>query len=294
MKAFMGFLRGEIYKIFHNKQFLIVVFLLSALVIVDGLFAYELYQKNLESALKMIPLREDGTFSIYPFLQVQTLYNSWIGGRLDETLPLVFFFTIPVFVVIPFSWTFLSEEKSGYIRTMITRIGKLPFYLGKYFSVFFSGFMTVSIPMLVSISFVACLIPAYKPDVTFDLYYQVKNTNLLGNIYYLHPLATAFLSMLIISIFAGIWAAIAYVVSLFVKNKFIALFAPYLVLLYIISSVEKALAYRSYLETSILNYIRLTSSYGIQNIWIFSGEMLALFLVPLLVLLVKGERSDVY
>ena len=294
MKSFSHYLAGEVYKIFQSKQFLLVTTLLSILVIVDGFFAYDLYRENLEATLSTIPIRDDGTFSAHPFLQIQTLYNSWIGGRLDEALPLIFFFALPIFAVIPYSWTYLSEEKSGYIRTMVTRLGKVPFYTGKYISIFLSGFITVVIPMLISFGFIACLIPAYQPDVTFDLYYQVKDTNLLGNLYYQHPLVTAFISMVIIGVFAGIWATIPYVVSLFVKNKFVVLFAPYLVLLFLISSAEKAFAYRSYLEMSILDYIRLTSSNGIHNIWIFAGEMLGFFLIPLAILLVKGGRSDVY
>jgi hypothetical protein len=209
-------------------------------------------------------------------------------------IPLIFFFTLPIFVVIPYSWTYLSEEESGYMRTMVTRLGKARFYICKYISAFISGCITAFIPMLVSFTFTACFIPAYKPDVTYDLYYQVRSSNLLGNIYYQHPLITVILSMMIICTFSGIWATIPYVISMFVKNKFIDMFSPYLVLLFIISSSEKALAYRSSLEPSIMNYIRLTSSYRIQNAWVFAGEMLALFLIPFTIMLIKGECSDVY
>ena len=80
--------------------------------------AYKSYKDNLQLTLATVNLQVDGTFAEYPFLQIYTLYNSWIGGRANETLPMVFFYTMPVFVVIPYSWSYLAEEKNGYDRIM--------------------------------------------------------------------------------------------------------------------------------------------------------------------------------
>ena len=126
--------------------------------------------------------------------------------------------------------------------------------------------------MLFSFLLASCLVPAYRPDINFALYYQVSATKLLGNLYYAHPLCTAFLNMLMIGIFAGAWATIPLALSFFEKNKFVVLFAPYLVLLYIIASLQKASVYRSFTETSVLNYIWMTSSSSNQAyIAVFQG-----------------------
>ena len=156
-------------------------------------------------------------FAEYPFLQIYTLYNSWIGGRANETLPMVFFYTMPVFVVIPYSWSYLAEEKNGYDRIMASQLGKASYFLGKYVSTFLSGALTVLLPMLFSFLLASCLVPAYRPDINFALYYQVSATKLLGNLYYAHPLCTAFLNMLMIGIFAGAWATIPFALSFFEK-----------------------------------------------------------------------------
>lgn len=76
--------------------------------------------------------------------------------------------------MIPYSWSYLSERKNGYDRSMVTHLGKKTYFWGKYLSAFISGFITVLIPMLLSFVFVCCLIPAYKTDVDFDLYYQIR------------------------------------------------------------------------------------------------------------------------
>lgn len=293
MALFLRFLKGEIYKIFHCRLFLIVAAIWIVLVILDGCLAYRTYADNLRLTLDTIPTGQNGAFQDYPFLQIYSLYNSWIGARVNQPIPLIFFYTMPVYTVIPYSWSYLSEKRSGYRLTMISKMGRLPYYLGKYISVFLSGVCTVLIPLLVSFTFVACLIPAYKPDVNFALYYQVQSTDLLGNLYYMHPLAASALDMGIICFFAGCWAAVTYAVSLYVNNPIVALFSPYLVLLYITATAEQAQVYRSYVEVSIFDYLQLSSPSGIQSVWVLLGEMLFLLIVPFLATCLRGLRNDV-
>jgi len=97
-----------------------------------------------------------------------------------------------------------------------------------------------------------------------------------------------------IGIFAGAWATIPFALSFFEKNKFVVLFAPYLVLLYIIASLQKASVYRSFTETSVLNYIWMTSSSSNQSIVVYAIMMALLILLPLAIVLERGKNADVY
>lgn len=294
MKYYFRFLKNELYRISHGRAFFVLLGVLFILMAVDGVQAWSVYKDNLMQTVEQIPLGEDGTFSQYPWLQIYTLYNSWIGGRVNQLIPQVFLYSLPVFSVIPYAVSYLSEEKSGYTRIMVSKVGKSVYFTGKYLSVFLSGFLISVLPMLFSLLFTACLIPGYKPDVSFGLYYQIISYNLLADLYFTRPLLTVLLVILRVGIFAGAWATIPYVLTFFVKNQFVALFSPYLVLLFIIASFERALVYRSFLETSILDYIWLTSPTGLQNLWVFLGEMLALLLIPFLIVLAKGRREDVF
>lgn len=112
MKSLRHFLQNELYNLFHSKSFLFVLLILLLIVTADDILAYKSYKDNLQLTLTTVDLQADGTFAEYPFLQIYTLYNSWIGGRANETLPMVFFYTMPVFVVIPYSWSYLAEEKT--------------------------------------------------------------------------------------------------------------------------------------------------------------------------------------
>lgn len=294
MEYYFRFLKNEIYRILHGKVFLVLLGILLIFVALDGVCAWSVYRKNLEQTLEQIPLSEDGTFSEYPWLQIYTLYNSWLGGRVNQLIPQMFLYALPVFSVIPYAVSYLSEEKSGYTRTMVSKVGKSAYFIGKYISVFLSGFFISVFPLLFSLMITACLVPAYKPDVNFGLYYQIISYNLLNNLYFTKPMLTVFIVILRIGIFSGAWATITYVLTFFVKNQFISMFCPYLVLLFIIASLDRALVYRSYLETSILDYIWLTSPTSLQNLWVFLGEMLALLLIPFFIVLAKGRTTDVF
>ena len=294
MKTFTRYLRNEVYNIFHSKSFIFVLLVLVVVVIIDSVYAYKDYNINLQQSLNNITVADDGTFDVYPFLQLYTVYNSWIGGRVNTILTVLFFNTLPIFAVIPYSWSYLSEQKRGYDRVMTMNIGKQKYFLGKYISCFISGFLIVAIPLLLSLAIICCIIPAYKPDVNMILYYQVECDKLLGGIYYLHPMITTLISVLMSSVFAGVWATVPYALSFFVKNKYIVLFAPYLVLIYLIAIFERASAFRLYIGTSIINYIWLTSPDSIQSWWLYIAVMAFLILVPLGIVLERGKHADVY
>lgn len=294
MKKILRFLQNELFRLFSSKVFLTTLSALLCLTVIDGILAWSVYRQNLNQTLSEIPLNSEGNFVEYPWLQIYTLYNSWIGGRVNQLIPQIFLYTMPIFSVLPFAASYLKEKRSGYTKTMTAKLGKRCYFFGKYLSAFLSGFFIIFIPMVFSLIFTACLIPAYKPDVGFTLYYQVGDTNLLNEIYFSKPLLASIIAIFRVSFFAGTWCTIPFALSFFVENKFIVLISPYLVLLFLISSFEKALVYRSYLETSIFDYIWLTSPTMTQSFWIYLAESLALFLPPLLITLTKGDRTDVF
>lgn len=293
MKEFFRYLKNEIYNIFHSKSFIIVLSILTIVVVIDCFWANADYIQNLKGTDISITIT-DGTYDSYPFLQLYTVFNSWIGGRVNTILTIIFFNTMPIFVVIPYSWSFLSEQKCGYDRIMTCRLGKKKYFLGKYSSCFISGFITAAIPLLISLGITLSTIPAYKPDINLALYYQVNHNKLLGDLYYLHPVCAVLINVLMNGIFAGSWATVPLALSFFVKNKYIVLFAPYLVLIYLIALFEKASAFRLYVGTSILNYIWLTSPDSTQSWLFYIIVMLLLIFVPLGIVLERGKHADVY
>ena len=292
MIRFCRFLKNEIFRIFRSPSFIVVTALLILLAVLDGILSIKTYQDNLEMSLNSYIVDEDGIFNNYPWLQNYTLFNSWLGGKPNGVLPEIFFFLLPVFCVIPFSHSYLTEERIGYSKIMIVKLGKFKYFLGKYISAFVSGFITAAIPLAFSLTFTACFIPAYRPDVTL-IYTGMDMRQILGNLYFANPLFFCFATIMLSGIFAGIWSTIPVAVSLFTKNIFAALFAPYLALLFIIFSVQRALAYHSFAATSILDYVRPTGYSGNEYWWIFLLELVLLTVPTLLFILIKGGKRDV-
>lgn len=291
---FFNLFRGEVYRIFHTPSFLLVLTFLLALVLADGCLAYGAYQQNLSSILGNISIGLDGTFEQLPFLETNTLYNSWIGGRPNSILGNVFIYMIPVCAAVSYSWTYRSEEQSGYVRIITARAGRKAYFFGKYLAVFFAGALVVLIPMLVSLLFTACLIPAYRPNVDMALYYQINASALLRDLYYAHPMQAVLCNAGEITLFAGLWSTVSLAVSYFERNLVAALFAPYLVLLFAIACAERASVYRSFLDLSIFHYIQLTAAGMTQSLWALLGELGVLLVVPLTITWGKGAFSDVF
>ena len=294
MKKFTHYLQNEIYNLFHSRAFQLTLLILIIIVSVDAVLAYKMYYDNLQQTLIQIDTLSDGTFIEYPFLELYTTYNSWVGGRVNETLPMIFFYTLPLYVTIPYSWSYLSEQSTGYDRIMTMQMGKHNYFLGKYVATFISGSVTVLIPMMFSYLLVSYCIPAYKPNVDFALYYQITNIQILCKLYFSHPFITVIVSMLMVGFFAGSWATIPLALSFFEKNKFVVMLVPYLFLFYMIASLEHAFAYHSYAETSIIDYIWLTSGSSNQYWNVYFLMMAVIFFPPLIVVLERGKHADVY
>lgn len=270
-----------------------VILGLTILLIIDAFIAINEYYAFLE-IVQTYSKNDFGIFEVYPWIGKDTLYNSWVGGRVSGIIPYLFYFAMPVFCVIPYSASFLLDEKSGYIKTLATLTSKRKYLYIKHLAVFISGFITAVIPMIINMILVSCFVPAYPPDNLIVLYYGVNMISLLGNIYYMFPMFTVFVSVLIAGLFAGAWATIPLVISYFVKNTLCVLFAPYLVLLFIIKSLETAFVFRVYAEGSILNLIRPAYTLQTEYLWVYLLYMAVILIVPIFITVIKGVKYDVY
>ncbi len=128
MKSLRHFLQNELYNLFHSKSFLFVLLILLLIVTADDILAYKSYKDNLQLTLTTVDLQADGTFAEYPFLQIYTLYNSWIGGRANETLPMVFFIRCRFLSLSRTAGLILRKKKNGYDRIMASQLEKASYF----------------------------------------------------------------------------------------------------------------------------------------------------------------------
>lgn len=277
----------ELKKMYYNKLFWLTLIGVTLLLIVDaaisinGYFTTRVVDENVIKSNNVV-------------LDITSLYTSWIGGKSNGIIPTLFYFLLSVFAVLPYSWSFYSEQKSGYIRSVVTRVGKPKYFWAKYISVFLSGIVIILIPILINYILIACFIPAYKPEVTNDLMLQVYSHQMWSGIFYTKPLLYDLLFIALPALYAGIWATVSLAVSHFAKNRFVILFVPFIVMLFVAHMVMQMQVFRSHIEVNPINYLRGVTSGLDSNAYVVFGVILVLAISTFAIFMGVGKKNDVF
>jgi len=282
----------ELKKMYHNKLFCITLIGVTLLLVVDAILSIITYYDILNNFSGFA--EENQLNSQNLSLQANSLYSSWIGGRANGLIPTLFYFLLSVFAVLPYSCSYYSEQKSGYIRSVVTRVGKTKYFLAKYISVLISGMAIILIPILVNFILVACFIPAQKPEILNDLMLQVFSHQMWSSIFYTKPLLYDLLFIALPALYAGIWATVSLAVSLFAKNRFVILFIPFIVMLFVAHIVFQLQAFKSYIEVNPINYLRGVASCLDSNAYVVFGEILVLAISAFAIFMGVGKKNDVF
>lgn len=116
-------LRHEAYSCFNGRWFRVSLFVAAGLAIAAGVegVVREFHWHNLDSF----------------YLSGHSAYSAWMVANCPiATLPTVFFYLLPLFVLIPFAWSFRGERMSGYDMQVISRISRRDRMLAKSTVVF--------------------------------------------------------------------------------------------------------------------------------------------------------------
>lgn len=160
-----------------------------------------------------------------------SLYNCWIGGEGMSIEHTLFFQILPFLALLPYGWSLASEQKSGYYKQLVLRIGRRPYLLTKMIVNFIGAGFVAVIPMLINITIVACFIPAVTPTIENVTSYSIVFNNMWSDIYYTLPLLHLILYLVLDFIFAGLFAQLCYAISCFTQNKIAVLLIPYFIIL---------------------------------------------------------------
>lgn len=212
-----------------------------------------------------------------PMLQVETLYNTWIGGE-GMSLGFSLFFTLlPLLATLPYGWSYFVERKSGYERQVMARSNKKDYFLSKYIATFLAGGLVILIPLLVNFFLVACFIPAILPDYAYMIYYGVELGHLGSSLFYTIPILFVLLYLVLDFIFAGLFACMSLALSLLVKNRVAVMLLPFLSILAFHYGQMPLVAYRLYIELSPLYFLHSTTLNNRTSGWVVLLEAVLLF-----------------
>lgn len=228
-------------------------------------------------------------FSLNPELPGTTLFTSWIGADHISPAASLFYLLLPLIAALGYGWSYCSECKSGYIKNVTTRTSKTNYFLSKYIAVFLAGGMVVTVPILLNIMAVAVFIPAIQPDVFYDVYYAAHPWSTLTPLFYAHPVVYMLLKIVTTFIFAGLISEICICISFLSKNKFVSVFTPLFLLLFI-----------NYLSNTVNNLPQISPIQFLHTGKIYVSlsviclEVVLLFAVSFAVTLVRGKKNDIF
>lgn len=282
------FLKTELYKMIHNKYFIIGLSVGFLLTTISAITMIRQYFQMLQ--YDQLSFEELG-YMTNPYLPIQTLYNHWIGGEFSSLTYSLFYLLLPILASIPYGWSIFDEIKNGAARNILIRIDRTKYFGGKYFVTFLSGGIVVTVPLITNILLVAMFIPAIKPDVCYDIYYGVLPPDLWSNLFYTNPLLYLVLYLMLNFVFSGIFATFSLAISFRLKHKIAVMLFPFFLLL-ILHYAKDLFPDALQFEISPLNFLHASTIGEIKNPIVILVEF-CLFLIYTVVVLIKREKIDV-
>ncbi len=232
---------------------------------------------------------ETGTSN--PDAPMITFFNQWIGQEWNSAGQSLFYLLLPFFSSLAYSWSLHSEIKSGYIKHVVTRTNRRNYFLSKFTAVFIAGGLVIFIPLIINIIAVSSFIPAVKPDVFYDIYYDMTPAKAFSQIFFEYPVVFVGIRLISAFVFGGLFAVLGMSSTFFIKNRFVVVAFPFLLSL-------------------VLNYINsyhyfpfvispMQSIHGGGDAYPTSSAVLMLIIAVMFVLSFgvtywRGEKNDVF
>lgn len=284
-------LKIELNKALKNRLFLITLLIGFIITISSAVYNINNYY-FVEDMRNQVLSNYD--YTINPDYPMFTLFNHWIGGEFTSAFSSLFFLLVPLFAAIPYGWSYFSERKVGYVKNVMIRTKKSYYFLSKYIAVFISGGLVVVLPLFINFLIVSCFVPAYKPDVFYDIYYAVPMPHMWSYIFYSKPFLYVGLFLLFDFVFAGLIATLSLAVTFIVNHRFAVILIPFFLLLGIHYTESLLPADWFDVECSPIYFMRAVSIHTFVTWWVVLAESIVLFLLTFLITIKKGTKSDVF
>ena len=218
-------IKNEIYKSLHNKLFAISMIIAFIVQLFNVQPNCEFRNFALEQYLITSGM---GGVSNKIFFESIDIYTFWIGIDGVSMGCYLSKYLIPILAVLPFGWSFLSEQKKGYQIQTVSRIGKANYFISKYIATFISGALPTAFIMLSNYAVLALICPLHTPSID-SLTTGIQIGMIGSSLFY----KNAFLFMLmwtgISSLWAGTLAGLTMVASQFMKTGIFVMLFPFFI-----------------------------------------------------------------
>lgn len=284
-------LKIELRKAFKSWYFAAALAIGSIFVLFSAYYQINLYYSDV-GFMQMIDEVEEMGYVKYPVAPMSILYNSWIGGESVSLGFSLFFTLIPLLAVLPYGWSFSEEKRSGYIKVIVPRCGRIHYFSAKFIATFLSGGVAIVGPLILSLLVCSFVFPAVKPDVIYDMYYSLHHGSMLSALGYEHPMIHVAIYLCIDFVFSGLFACISISVSFFFKQRLAPLVVPFLILMGA-DLMRTLFLYISYVEVSPLLLMHPIPVANSTKAIVMLGWFFFFSIITIFVVFWKGKRYEI-
>lgn len=242
------------------------------------------YRENIEY---MMLLKE----SANPAIEINSIFRFWIGSETDSMGFILFYFLFPLLACFSYSWSYVDEKK-GFMRNLVVRSRKRDYFIAKYIACFVSGGLTILIPLLVNLFFIAMFIPARMPEVSYEIYYGVFYESLGSLTFYTHPFLYIIFFLVLDFVFAGLFSCVGYAIGTVVEKKIASMVLPFMIVIFF-HYARSFSFYKFYKEISPIYFLHPVAYENPADLKIIIIEGIFHFLFSAGLLYKKGIKKDV-
>lgn len=206
-----------------------------------------------------------------PITAVPNAHFFYLGSAAAD-LHSVFSLLLPLVAAFPFADSYFRDRKKNTLSVILMKTSAKNYYFSKLLVVFFSGFLIAFIPLLINyfLNFIAFPLTRGCDFTMFPVwtssFFEAGKSGWLENIFLKelfvpHPYLYNFIFLILTSVLGGLFAAMAYNVSFFIKKQLVFVIAfPFVLtnaVLLVSSAVNLALRLASVdfiVNTKIENY----------------------------------------
>jgi hypothetical protein len=260
-------IKFEFRRAFYNPIFLGLLFIFSAFVI------YRFMNFS-------VPQQDE----LYNTTKTLTPIWLWLQEVSELSSFRIYFILATIIAALPFGLSYGADVRSNYIQFLYARTKKQHYLLAKYVATFVAGGSIYVFSIIFYYILLICTYPTY-PIYFGDIGFMEKG--LLGDLLIYSPHGYAIIYCILNFLYAGTYAVLALVTSLFNKNKFAIIGIPFVVH-YIFGATLESLGYP---WLSPERFLRPLGIEGASLLW--TGSLLLILIIGSFVIFLKrGMHSE--
>jgi hypothetical protein len=273
-------MKSELKKVIFNKYFICSLAFGVIIVLIHSYSAVINYYKIKQELINAA--RND----INPLIPTISSFTSWIGMDARSQCSRLFFVLMPFLSLV----SYCPDKK---LKT--NRIRNIKHLKIKYYAVFISSGFTVTIPLLLDFFMISLFIPAIFPDSVYDIYYGMFSNDFMADAFYTMPYLYVFVFVVLNFIFCGLFGCVGYSLLTLLKNKFISIFTPIIIISFVEFISKKIISDNANQRN---NFSPLTFLFPVKSVstnWkIVIAEILLLFIISFYCSVLRLNKKYLY